>query len=207
MNGNQSKPQEQPETAIDTTTTIAAEPVPDDAWLNSIKLRADHAASIDRRPLEVPLRRPNKEQFFRVHPENRLDVMFAELKSERESFIVLGAEVESVLIELITPARLFQCVTRQGDSIIWPAKLPVDGGRRDAWRETALLAAEAAEENWIRVHANMPLGAYAIARALEDLGDPKWPAMSFAELLKVALRDRIVDSMDHPLVRQHLGLR
>ena len=40
---------------------------------------------------------------------------------------------------------------------------------------------------------------------LADLGEPKWPEESWPEVMKVALRDRLIDSTDHAVVRELLG--
>jgi hypothetical protein len=181
----------------------------EDAFLASITLRQDYAETVgvEKVLLTVPFRKPNKDEFFRVHPspKHRLDVTLAEFKTERELFVVLEA-VEPALIELASPARLFQCVNRQGTTFIWPAKLPVADRRGDAWRDSALETAGLAEQNWVRVHADMNLGAYQPFKAQMDLGEPKWPSLSFAAILKLALKDRVVDSVDHPAVKQHLGI-
>ena len=80
----------------------------DDAWLASIRLRQDYAETVgvEKVLLTVPFRKPNKDEFFRVHPspKHRLDVTLVEFKTERELFVVLEA-VEPALIELATPAR------------------------------------------------------------------------------------------------------
>jgi hypothetical protein len=51
----------------------------------------------------------------------------------------------------------------------------------------------------------MSLGAYEIFEPLGDISAPNWPDISFEEILKVAFRDHIVDSIDHPLVKQLRG--
>jgi hypothetical protein len=170
-------------------------------------LRQDYAESVgvEKVLLTVPFRKPNKDEFFRVHPEHRLDVTLVEFKTERELFVVLEA-VEPALAELATPARLFLCVNRQGTTFIWPAKLPVADRRADAWRDSALETAALAVEHWVRVHADMNLGAYQPFKAQMDLGAPKWPRLSFAAILKLALKGHVVDSMEHSAVKQHLGL-
>ena len=48
-------------------------------------------------------------------------------------------------------------------------------------------------KSWVRVTANMSLGAYEIFEASGDLPEPVWPDFSFQEILKIAFRDRIVD--------------
>ena len=54
--------------------------------------------------------------------------------------------------------------------------------------------------------ADMALGAYRIHLAEGDLPDPLWPAKTLPELLKLAFKGRIVDSIDHPVVRRLRGL-
>jgi hypothetical protein len=60
-------------------------------------------------------------------------------------------------------------------------------------------------QRWVRVTANMSLGAYEIREATGDLPDPDWKEYPFEEILKVAFRDRIVDRFDHPLIGRLRG--
>ena len=70
---------------------------------------------------------------------------------------------------------------------------------------SAAVAAEIAMSRWVRVAANMSLGAYETYAAIGDLQDPMWPQMPFQEILKVAFKDHVVESLDHPLVRRLRG--
>jgi hypothetical protein len=70
---------------------------------------------------------------------------------------------------------------------------------------SAAEAAELAMDKWIRITANMALGAYEISEAIGNLSEPVWPEMSFQEILRIAFRDRIVQSLDHPLVQRLRG--
>ncbi len=66
-------------------------------------------------------------------------------------------------------------------------------------------AATLAEDNWIRIAADMRAGAYTVIKAGGNLGEPRWPEESFEQLLEIAFRGNIIDSKDHPLIRQLLG--
>ena len=57
----------------------------------------------------------------------------------------------------------------------------------------------------MRIAADMHLGAYQPFVAVADLGDPKWPSESWTDVVKIALRDRRIDSEDHAVIRQLLG--
>ena len=96
-------------------------------------------------------------------------------------------------------------MNRQGVPFLWPVRLPGPDGRRDEWSRTALEAADLARRGWVRIAANMSLGAYDVFQATGTLPDPDWPALPFRELLRVAFRDRFIDSLAHPILRRLRG--
>ena len=104
-----------------------------------------------------------------------------------------------------TPATLFTTINRQGVLHLWPVKLPGPDGKHNEWHRSAAEAAELAMKRWIRLTANMSLGAYEVFEATGDLPEPEWPDIAFPEILKIAFRDRIVDRADHPLVQRLRG--
>ena len=38
-----------------------------------------------------------------------------------------------------------------------------------------------------------------------DLGDPVWPEKSLAELLRLGFEGKVIDSLDHPVLRELAG--
>ena len=54
--------------------------------------------------------------------------------------------------------------------------------------------------------ANMLLGAYEISVAKNGIADPAWPSLPFQELLKIAFKDRHINSDAHPVIRRLRGL-
>jgi hypothetical protein len=100
---------------------------------------------------------------------------------------------------------LFTAINRQGVLYLWPVKLPPPDGRQMEWHRSAAEAAELAMDKWIRVSANMSLGAYELFQATGDLAEPDWPELAFPEILKIAFRDHMIDREDHPVVRRLRG--
>jgi hypothetical protein len=100
---------------------------------------------------------------------------------------------------------LYHGITRQGVNFLWPIKLPDEAGNLDSWNKSALEAADIAKDKWIRLSANRPLGAYDIFVARGNIPEPMWPLQSFQELLTVAFKGCIIDSLDHPAVRRLRG--
>ena len=104
-----------------------------------------------------------------------------------------------------SPRALFTAVNRQGVVFLWPCRMPgptasstSGAGRR--WRPPTWPGA-----GWVRVAANMSLGAYDVFQATGDLPDPEWPDTPFKELLRVAFKDRFIDTLDHPVLRELRG--
>lgn len=180
---------------------------PEDEFLASLRIDQSYteAAVGVRRVLgTVPVRKPGRTDFFRVHPSHSLDCFCVELKEEREVYFIAPA-LAQLLAEFCEPVRIRLCVTRQKVAFLWPIKLPKEDRRVDEWRKSAAEAAHLAESKWIRLAADMHLGAYQTFEAVADLGDPVWPAESWTEVVKIALRDRRIDSEDHAVIRQLLG--
>jgi hypothetical protein len=51
----------------------------------------------------------------------------------------------------------------------------------------------------------MSLGAYDVFVAAGELGEPEWPTAPFSELLRIAFRDRLIDDLNHPVLRRLRG--
>ena len=155
----------------------------------------------------VPVRKPNRQDFVRVHPDPTYRLTPAaiiELKEDREVYLVTPA-MASELPGEFAAATLFTTVNRQGVLHLWPVKLPGADGKHNEWHRSAAEAAERAMKQWVRLTANLSLGAYEMFEATGALPEPEWPDLPFAEILKIAFRDRIVDTADHPVVQRLRG--
>ena len=127
------------------------------------------------------------------------------LKEEGETYIV-GAGLSDELAEEVTPVTLYTTIDRQGSLALCPVRLPRQDGRHDSWTESLRRAVEIAEHSWVRAMPNMSNGGYDVVTATSALSDPEWPDKPFEDLLRVAFRDRIIESIDHPVVRKLRGL-
>ena len=157
--------------------------------------------------MHVPVRRPNRTEFFRTHPDYVLDTLVLERDDEadRETYIV-DPSVRDLMPDELRWVRLFVAMNKRKTLFIWPAKLPRDDNRRgEAWAKSALQAAEQAKSLWVKVYGNRDLGAYEMVVAKGDLGEPQWPDKTFRDLLELAFRDRRIDRADHPVIRELAG--
>jgi hypothetical protein len=154
--------------------------------------------------MTVPVHKPSKTEFIRVHPDDQLDAFILET-DDRKIYFVLP-ECGAQLGDDLKAVTLFRVMTRQGVELLWPVALPPEGRAPMAWHTSAREAADLARDHWIRLRADMSLGAYRVDMASGDLGDPKWGSHALQELLRIAFRGLTIDSVDHPVVRRQLGL-
>jgi hypothetical protein len=183
--------------------------VPDDPLnLDNLRMPQNFAetAGVKKILRTVPVRKPNKQDFVRVHPDPnyRADLPLIVLKEDREEYVVTQALVPDLLGE-VAFMTIFTAVNRQGVAFLWPVPLPSADGRHNEWHRSQREAAELAMTTWLRVKANMSLGAYEIVAAETIRAEPAWPDVSFQELIRLAFRDRVITSFDHPVIKRLNG--
>jgi hypothetical protein len=192
-----------------TETVAVSTPLDPFADLSQIRLDQSFADSCGVKKLltTVPVRKPLAQDFVRVHPDPayRGNFPIIDLKSEREIYVVTR-QMASALVGECVPVVLYTAINRQGVVFIWPVRLPGYDGKTNVWHQSANEAAERAMKGWVRVKANMSLGAYEMFAAEGSLHDPEWPNITFNELLRIAFKDRLVDRIDHPVVKRFRGL-
>lgn len=173
-----------------------------------LRLTQDFAAHLEvkKELVTVPVRRPTRQEFVRVHPDERyrLQTAVLELKDDRETYLI-DPPLRSALAGEIVFKALFTAITRQGVLFLWPIRLPGDDGRIDPWNAVALEAAQLATTRWVRLAANRSLGTYDVMTATAELSEPEWPHAPFRKLLEIAFRDRFITSLDHPVLRRLRG--
>ncbi len=176
--------------------------------LSRLRLSQDFAGMIGVKKaiITVPVRRPHRQWFVRVHPDEswRLETAVLEVADERETYLVEPALWPDLAGEII-PKVLFGAINRQGVFFIWPIRLPGADGRLDEWNRSALEAAQIAMDRWVRVAANRALGAYDVFEARADFPELEWPEIGFKALLEVAFKDRFIRTPDHPVIRSLRG--
>ena len=176
--------------------------------LAKLRLTQDFASQVGVKKIitTMPIRKPDRQWFNRVHPDPdwRLETAVLEVKEDRETYLV-KPELWSELPGELVPKVLFTAVNRQNVVFLWPVRLPGHDGRHDSWNRSALEAAAYAQQGWVRVAANMSLGAYEIFQASADLPEPEWPDIPFQKLVEIAFKDRYIQTLDHPVVRRLRG--
>ncbi|CUI27281.1 hypothetical protein [Achromobacter kerstersii] len=163
-------------------------------------------AGIERIVTNVPARKPNSHAFIRVHPsaDYRLQVFILNTKDDGENYLV-SPKLYAELAQEVRPKMLYTGVTREGNPFLWPVNMPGEDGRLDDWSQSAHQAAGIAQTHWVRLVANRSMGAYDVMKAANLSVEPKWPDKTFTELLNLAFRDKVINDLNHVILRRLRG--
>jgi hypothetical protein len=179
---------EKPKLEIANEPAAAADP------LNVAALRLSPAfeetAGVRKQLTIVPVRKPHRQEWIRVHPDEayRGDFATIRLKPSDEYYLVAPTLIETLRNEL-TLVTIYTTINRAGVVFLWAAPRPSSDGRSpaDTWHRSAHEAAAAAMKRLTRVTANKDLGANEIAYSDNPTpeNDPVWPDLPFVELLRL----------------------
>ena len=139
--------------------------------LSALRLDQSYADTVGVKKLltTVPVRKPDRQDFVRVHPdpEYRLTpAAIIEVKEDREVYLVTPEMAPGSSWANSRRQRCYLTINRQGVIHLWPVKLPGPDGRPNEWNRSAADAAERAMKKWVRVTSSMSLGAYEIFEAV-----------------------------------------
>jgi hypothetical protein len=176
----------------------------------SLRLDPDYLKSggVKKLLTTVPVRKPNKQDFVRVHPDPAYrvcGVAIIELQEERETYLVIPEYAQGLDPRLFICCNLYLAINRQKVLFLWPTKLPTPGGHVSAWHSSGLEGAEKAMTHWIRVVPNTDLGAYEFFVAESHLSEPEWPPQPLGDFIQIGFKDRIISGPDHPVMQKLRG--
>jgi hypothetical protein len=156
--------------------------------------------------VSVLVRKPQRQEFVRVHPDPEMSVAVAllELKADRQTFLVDPALAPTLPGEAVSK-MLYTAVTSTGTIFLWPVKLPDEQDRLDEWNSVAHQAAELAITKWVRMSANMAAGCYDVLEAKAAFRDAAWPDAPLAKLLEIAFKNKFIGDHDHIVLRRLRG--
>jgi hypothetical protein len=197
------------ETEIDPVVeAITTQEKPDPFDLDKLRLDQSfvESAGVKKLLTKVPVQKPDPQTFVRVHPSEKYRTVLAVimLKEDSETFLLTPPIARELPGEFVM-VMMYTAINRQGVTFLWPIRLPDPDGRINEWHSSAAQAVEHATKRWVRVKANKSLRGYEIYEAASTIPKPTWPDVSFQELIRIAFRDRLVNSLDHAVIKRLRG--
>jgi hypothetical protein len=213
---NQSIPVTDPKPS--TIGQVTAEP-PGETVYNPLKLdklrtKSDVLKGVWTDPSRIPvLSKPETNTWVRVRPGEEytaiIDLLVAtnaSHSSDRNPLYVATDDVRPELERFIKPHRVVVGITYHDKvEFLWARAV---GGGDNTWNASVMRAMDKAETHWISLESDRALGEYKInvSPRSAQWGGPKWHHRTLEDVLGLAFRDRILDSMDHDVVKRLLGL-
>jgi hypothetical protein len=162
--------------------------------------------------LNVPTRKPGKQEFVRTHPDEayRINLLTLELGGgdTRPELYLVHPDISGALEGEVRMVTMFTAISRQGVVFLWPVTIPSIDGRQMLWHSSMREAAQLAMDKWLRVKANMAAGCYDVYLAEKQDVEPAWPAdlPTLHSLLELASKDgKLIDKFDHPAIKALRG--
>src|SRR5262249_30856807 len=146
-------------------------------------------------------------EFFRVHPDPlyRLPVHMIHLKEEQEFYLVHPSLAEALEGETVAKT-IYTVINRHSVVSLWPVTLPPSDGKDSDWWKSERDAAEREMTRGFRSVQTMSGGANKFWEAPASMAEPEWPDMPLQTMLRIAFTGRLVDQLDHPIVKRLRGL-
>jgi hypothetical protein len=159
--------------------------------------------------LTVKFGRPSKESFFRVHPsvDYRIKGGIVELKEDDSATYWVDPALWPAMTDQPTfsPRAVFTAITRQGMLFLWGCRLPGPDGKSPDWVSIPLEAAKLAETQWTKIFWDQNQRKHRVLTAPALTDEPVWPETPFRKLLQLAFKDRVITSLDHPVLKRLRG--
>lgn len=137
------------------------------------------------------IRNPKGTEIIRLHPDWHFDGL-PMVRPSTASYYIVAAVLYNLLIGRMGVCNLHAAITAEGIPFLWPVS-------EDS--VTANTAAAATVRGWVKVAWDQGSKAYKVEEPTVKPADPTWPFESFDALIEVALKDRILDNPDHPVVK------
>ena len=177
---------------------------------SKLRLSSDSLTNIDTEKLitHIPVGKPNKQKFVRVHPDQAFwfECAILKLEDEQRPFLVIP-EIASLIVQDIKLVILRLTIDRQGNLSLWPTPPFPEEGEENTWNHSQRLAASLAEQHGIRLTSNRATRSYEPIKAQGEIPAPAWPNKPLEEILEIAFGDaHIIEDRDHPALQRLWGI-
>lgn len=160
----------------------------------------------------VSVGKPAKDRFYQAHPnpDMRLHIPLMEDKRDFDTrYYLVTEDMQPAVAESrdLTIRFAVPLLSSLGSYMLWIINMTERNGELSGWSSSAMDAVSEATGKWVRIIADTEEGAYTtfVAQNQEALGSPSFPDWSLEKVIALAFKDRIIESLEHPLVKVRAG--
>jgi hypothetical protein len=158
----------------------------------------------------VPVRKPDKQKFFRVIAGKDWEKVYNLLYlNEEKEYYILSKEVLRSL-EANETVRVKLNVAYDSDGLIFmlPVTRPDINGKQHTASISMDKAVELAKTTWVRTRYNAKTQAYDIFTATVAFSEMKLPeGKTYSDYLTLAFEGKYIDSPENPIIKNMRGKR
>jgi hypothetical protein len=185
---------------------------PDSIFDDIDQLRKTATLKVSRRvlPINVAVRKPANNVYFRCHPDPGMSLDASVLVggdgSDDFHFIAPYMLNHPVILPRLRKVTIAVVYSWPGGILsLWPVPM-ADETRIACWK-SARAAFELSRQQWVQLCWNADRRDYDVAVAEGINSEPMWPDdLNLQKLLKLGFADKIISSSEHPYVLQLRGL-
>lgn len=159
--------------------------------------------------IQVLVKKPNPQKFFRVLPGSQWEVSVPVLEMKEEGdYYLVHPDVLPYLVNEVRFVRINVAYYLNGSVFLIPTPLPdaENPMKWNPWHRSLDTVVKRAKEGWVRSVADRSISGYNLLAASGNYECPQLPTdMTLNDYLRIAFREKIIDSPDHPIVRRLLG--
>jgi hypothetical protein len=205
--------------SIKDETEASGTPVskPDPTNLKSIICKPKIPITIEETIAVDLVNKPRKEHWFRVRPFDLVEVTdcwpvnvfeYEHAGEMGKTQYLLDPESEAGKLLLmhgkLKPAVVVLGMYFHGELFAWCVKTPAGQNRSaDKWAHTRVQCAMIAQERWITMESGAT--GYSPRHAASEFDPPEWDKHDTDELLTLACKGLVIDSLDHEVIRLFTG--
>lgn len=149
----------------------------------------------------IECRDPRPDEWFRVRPGVERGASTLALRDAGTGNLYLVTrDLWHGLRPSLMPVCLRACINIDGGLFLWGIPLPAAEGGPELRTTPACVVADLAEKIWCRVVFDADSQQYVTSTKGRCVLDPLWPDVSFLDLVQAAFGDRVITSLDHPII-------
>ena len=161
----------------------------------------------EEKQVVAEIRKPKNTEWFQVHPKKddwAVCYIYAQPGAGRETTYIVVPRIAAIMADCVKKVFLVPFSTADNTIGFWAMKVP-EPGQKMAWHTSAIAIAESARTTWHRMVADCRNGFYKAVTAVNPRPAPDWPDRTVINsLLNAAVGDRLIDSEEHPVVKEYL---
>lgn len=154
--------------------------------------------------LTIPVGKPNKQYFFRVHPSLEFHAYILVWEEDRTQYLV-HPTIAGLIPNQVKYMILHVAIYSTGTPFLLPVPQPDSEGRWNNWHQTLSEAVIKSKKKWVRLEPDRTAQGYNTWEAEANYGEPEWPDLTMQQYLEIAFKNTQIINEDHPKIKQLFG--